>query len=109
MVIRADSATEALPTHGIPLGIFADSEYEWASLTLGVGDVLFLYSDGLNEARGRDGSFYGQERLRSLMKGLRRLPTEEISAGIRKSFDAWCGAAQNSDDFTYVLLKRVSG
>ncbi len=52
---------------GLPLGIMADEVYETAEEFLPLGGTLFLYTDGVNEAKNRQGTFYGTDRLEQLL------------------------------------------
>ncbi|HEX9778348.1 MAG TPA: SpoIIE family protein phosphatase [Geopsychrobacteraceae bacterium] len=47
---RGSGAVEELLPRGLPLGIFAGEGFQEGSLTLGSGDALVLYSDGLVDA-----------------------------------------------------------
>lgn len=48
--------------HGPLVGILRDATFTDSEVTLGSGDALVLFTDGVTEGRGR-GLFYGNERL----------------------------------------------
>jgi serine phosphatase RsbU (regulator of sigma subunit) len=50
------------PVYGPPLGTF-DFEYQEAVSTFRPDEVLLLYTDGLTEARGADGTLFGEDRV----------------------------------------------
>lgn len=52
---------------GTILGFSADVSYTATELLLAPADTLFLYTDGVTEAR-RDGELFGEERLMSLLR-----------------------------------------
>src|SRR5580700_11826732 len=52
---------------GLPLGMFRESEFSATRAQLEVGDTLFLYTDGLSEARHEDDE-YGVERVLTLVR-----------------------------------------
>lgn len=56
-------ATQRLDPTGLPLGLFCDSEYTVRHLSLGAGESLVLYSDGITEAQNPAGDEYKEERL----------------------------------------------
>lgn len=61
------------------LGALPDLTYEEHRVELEAGDLLLLYADGVIEAR-RDEELYGEERLRTLVRGFwntsaSRIPT----------------------------------
>ena len=67
-MIRTDGTCEfLLSPDGTLIGILPSSEFPQTDVTLGPGDMLLLYTDGLTEARvvgGRD--FYGPDALQTL-------------------------------------------
>ena len=68
LVLRADGAADFLPTPGgLLVGILPSAHFVTATATLGPGDTLLLYTDGLTEARtGEDRTaLFGDEALRS--------------------------------------------
>ena len=58
------------------LGAFEDSEFRETLVTLGPGDTLILYSDGVTEAR-RGSELFGEERLIDAVRRLRPVATPE--------------------------------
>jgi sigma-B regulation protein RsbU (phosphoserine phosphatase) len=51
LLLRADGTATHHPTRGRLVGVFPDSRYTNTSVTLGPGDTLLLYTDGITEAR----------------------------------------------------------
>jgi GAF domain-containing protein len=68
-VVRTDGTITSLSRTGPPAGAFRGVQFGLAETRLGVGDLLFLYSDGLTEAR-RGAELYGEERLFALLANL---------------------------------------
>lgn len=68
LVLRADGTAAYLPTPGgLLVGIMPDAPFSTVATTLGPGDTLLLYTDGLTEARTGESrkSLYGEEALLS--------------------------------------------
>jgi sigma-B regulation protein RsbU (phosphoserine phosphatase) len=63
LLIESDGTTRELETHNTVLGIFPDSTFEDEEVRLQPGFTLFLYTDGLIEARRPGGDQFGIERL----------------------------------------------
>jgi serine phosphatase RsbU (regulator of sigma subunit) len=61
-VVRADGRVEVLEGDGLPLGLFGGAEPNRQELELDDGDLLFLYTDGVTEARNADQEYF-DERL----------------------------------------------
>ncbi|MFJ3831229.1 PP2C family protein-serine/threonine phosphatase [Streptomyces sp. NPDC090046] len=68
LVLRADGTADFLPTPGgLLVGILPTATFAPATATLGPGDTMLLYTDGLTEARTgeRRTDLYGDEALRA--------------------------------------------
>ena len=63
LIVRTDGTVEPITSHGMLVGAFPGTSYETATTTLHPGDLVFLYTDGITEAR-RDGQFFGHKRLK---------------------------------------------
>jgi phosphoserine phosphatase RsbU/P len=95
-----------LESTGIPLGLFHEANSPAAHLQLESGDTLFLYTDGLSEARHHDDE-YGVDRLTELMRKHRRLcPTELVSACLN-DLAAFTGTTPRTDDLTLLALQHT--
>src|SRR5439155_27172481 len=63
--IHADGAAPKDST-GVPLGMFCSARFDVHRLTLAQGDSVFLYTDGLTEARNPARHEYGRRRMHAL-------------------------------------------
>ena len=102
-----DGSVESLelPGSGMPLGIDSVEAYSATTLELEPGDVLVLHSDGLIDARDRNRSRFGMERLTrtvSEIAGGAPLVGEALLEAVAKHSD---GVAP-FDDLTVVCLGR---
>ncbi len=75
-VVRADGV-EPLGGTGPILGAFAQVTYEQRAIPLANRDMLFLYTDGLTEAR-RGSDQYGEERLFELLETVAGRPVATV-------------------------------
>lgn len=51
----------------MPLGIIDDYEYELSTITLGPGERLVMYTDGINEAPDAKGQLFGIPTLEKML------------------------------------------
>ncbi len=102
---RADGRIEELPSIDLPLGMFERTEYGHADFRLERGDTLLLYTDGLVESSGRDGEFFGLERLRGLLDRERDEP-EDVTEAIYRAIGAWQDLDLLDDDVTFLAAMR---
>jgi sigma-B regulation protein RsbU (phosphoserine phosphatase) len=79
-----------------------------AKVTLGPGDTLILYTDGLVEAIGPDGrTQFGVAALERALGGERTaLPLPECAAAVCADVQAFTGKPELQDDQTMLLLRR---
>jgi len=91
---------------GLPLGIMEGVKYRQATIKLAAGDVLAMYTDGINEAMNPKGQQYTIERIRGHVKsGGPHLQT--IGEAIVNEVQAHIGTGSQTDDMCLVLLRRT--
>lgn len=94
-----------LATTGPPLGALESASFGEAEASVEGGDILFLYTDGLTEARDPNG-MYGDPRLCDVLsavdgEGAEQL-VERVIADVMSFTDG-----QLSDDMAILAMKRV--
>jgi len=70
------------------------------------GDMLVMYTDGVNEAVNNDFEEYGEPRLKETLGMLQGLNCQETINGILASVKAFTDGAPQSDDITLLSIKR---
>ncbi len=94
---------------GLGLGILRRGGYERhinnQFYDYGPGDVMVLYTDGIVEARGTDGSEFGEERLKALLERCYYLEAHEIKAIIMADFNQFTAGCPVHDDQTMLVIK----
>jgi len=90
---------------GVPLGMFASTEYDVCQLQLDPGDKLFLYTDGLTEVFNSAGVEFGLERVRSLAT---RHTADHPEAMLTACLDeiSSFSPTKRTDDLTMLVLHR---
>ncbi len=85
LIVHADrSCTYLEERPGPPLALSPGRHYESSSTTLGVGDRVLIFTDGLVERR-REHLNIGLERLASQARGLSALPVQDFVDGLAAS------------------------
>ncbi|MCL6471436.1 MAG: SpoIIE family protein phosphatase [Firmicutes bacterium] len=77
IVKRAENGTDVLAEHSPVIGAFAGMKYTDSATKLARHDILFLYTDGLIEAR-RDHELFTEKRLIDFIGGLRDVSAREL-------------------------------
>ena len=89
----------------LPLGMFLEGDFTATGLQLEAGDTLFLYSDGLSEARGA-GAEYGVDRItRFVHQQAGRSPAELIAACL-DDLRTFTDGGPRLDDLTLLAIQR---
>jgi sigma-B regulation protein RsbU (phosphoserine phosphatase) len=102
---HASGAYERLDRGGIPFGVHPEARYEAGSAVLGPGDLLFLFTDGLVEARNPSGTEYGDERIVDALAGLRDADAEGTIRTMLAELDRFVAGTHQHDDITLLALR----
>ena len=86
------------------VGAFEDMVYQDGYDTLQSGDMLLLYTDGVTEARNRDGAFFGEDGLRQMVSREAQLGFEGLCDRLIESLRGFAGHALD-DDVALVALQ----
>jgi len=87
------------PHRNIVLGINADAKFVEEKMQLSSGDHLFLYTDGITEAKNVKSKFYGEDRLLNVMRKAKDNPQDNINI-VFKDVRKFSKNASQSDDIT---------
>jgi serine phosphatase RsbU (regulator of sigma subunit) len=98
---RADGTLETLSPWGLPLGVASTDDYHEGSVTLGEGDLLIIYSDGLSEAR--PDLFRDQAALAAQIR-----QHERASETAQRLVELATSAGPLPDDLTVVAVRRAT-
>lgn len=104
--LKHTGKAERLTRTSMALGVLEGEEVEERRIKLKQGDVLLLYTDGLNEAFSPDGDIFGEERIIAALQAGRDKSAERILQGIESDLGQFVGDEAQSDDLTMLLLKR---
>ncbi len=104
---RKDGEIERLDArHGPIIGAMEDLQYGEDRLVLGSGDLLYLYTDGINEAMNIERELYGEPRLLDTLEALPVDAGAEVAVqGTVDPVWAYQGDAPQADDVTVLALR----
>jgi len=90
---------------GIPIGVMPDYAYGELCLKLQPGDRLYLYSDGMLEAKNSRRELFGQTQWMKILEQTRGEPLSESLEKIVRETEAWCKPALPGDDITILACE----
>jgi sigma-B regulation protein RsbU (phosphoserine phosphatase) len=107
MLLR-DGKITYLDKGGMILGVMKTViPYESGEIALQKNDALFLYTDGVSEAKNDEDQEYSEERLERYIKSVPDLPAGDLVNGILEDVHSFVREFNQSDDITLVVLKHV--
>lgn len=106
LICRADGTIDRIETAGFPAGVMAEVTLPSQSIHMEKGDVLFLYSDGVSEARNAEHMEFGEHRLIETLRSMRTDSAEDIVSNVIHAVSSHVGDADPHDDITLSVLKR---
>jgi serine phosphatase RsbU (regulator of sigma subunit) len=104
-VVGADGNVRPLAATGPILGAFADMKFEQRETCLALEELLFLYTDGLTEAR-RDGEMYGEARLFDFLGATDGRRADELISNVLADVLHFSGNMLR-DDLAIMAIRRV--
>jgi phosphoserine phosphatase RsbU/P len=107
MLLRAGGTLERLEAGGLPLAVMSGWKYEEGCVTLGPGDVLLLYSDGVSEAEDRRQRLFGEEAVERALRELAPLPAAEAVDRLLRTVERFAVGTPQADDQTVVVVKSL--
>lgn len=105
---HSTQAIKSIKSCHLPLGVVGNAQFndEFTEYCMGIGDRLFLWSDGILESRNEHGEMYGEERL--LANFTKGITQDSLFDAIKKSVNEFVGDSGHDDDTTMIELKMVA-
>ena len=96
---------DTLKSHGLPIGMLAQSKYMTQVRPFPNGSTVVLYSDGITEAENEAEEEFGSDRLENLLQP--PCTSAELRDRIAAAVDAFVGSAPQHDDQTLVIARSL--
>ena len=95
-----------LEATGVPIGMFCEGRYTTRQVRLVPGETLFLYTDGVSEARSYADEEYGENRLVEFLMWQSQLPPEALIRACLDDLNAFRSGQSLLDDLTVMAIQR---
>ena len=106
VLIRKNQAPEWLKLpEGFILGPLMNTAYKNDRMVLNPGDLLLLYTDGVNEAMNEERIIYSDERLIGTVADRKSDSAEQLVSLVMESVKRYSGEQPQSDDITILALR----
>lgn len=105
VMVTADGARFPEEKSCFVLAGMEDMPYKKHQVTLGSGDKIFLYTDGVTEAEKSDHEQYGDDRLLARIDASKDKSPQEIIKDVRDDIDEFVESAEQFDDITMMCIR----
>ncbi len=106
LLARQGGGIERLPATALAMGVLAETPFESGEVTLGPGDRLLLYTDGVTEAENARGEEFGESRLLAFLDAHRSDSDRGLLDGVVASVLLYGAGIKPRDDMTLMVLGR---
>lgn len=89
----------------VPLGTGGGMAFVEARTQLASGELLYLFTDGVNEAMNPDYTEFGDARLQALVLDMQTAPVQQLTEGTLAAVRVHADGAEQSDDITVLALR----
>jgi sigma-B regulation protein RsbU (phosphoserine phosphatase) len=91
---------------GMPPGLLDPSvEYETQKITIGPGDSVLFFTDGISDAFSMDGESFGIERLQVVCEAYRESPPPELLGHVFSEIEVFAQGRAQHDDMAAALFR----
>ena len=91
--------------YNLPVGALSDWTYQEQHWQLQPGDTLFLYTDGLSEAKNTDNKQFGRKYVCQLVNEHRTDTAQQLVEFMKDRVHRHAGGAEQSDDITLLAIR----
>lgn len=101
----SDKQIEKFTLKGAPLGFVNHFPYMIKKISLNLGDVLLISSDGLTELFNDKNEMIDEQKIISLFKSNAQESADKIISSIKVLINDWSRKSEPKDDITIIVVK----
>lgn len=107
-ILKDNGEVTELPAAEDPMvGAYEGFKYHDASMKLGQGDMLLMYSEGVTGAVNVNKEPFGESRLKEALGKKMSKNCQETTNAVNADISAFTEGAEQSDDITVIALKKL--
>jgi hypothetical protein len=104
LLLRHEGAMERLDATATVLGAFREWEGSVVETRIEPGDIVTMYTDGITEARGKNGEEFGEARLLSALRENQNLEAASLLEKVEQIVEEF-RAGKRHDDLTMIIAR----
>jgi phosphoserine phosphatase RsbU/P len=105
LLLRRGESLRALDSNALPVGLLEEAEYAAETVQLQPGDRLVIYTDGVSEAQNSDGGFFGDRRVRDILRAHETADYSTLFRALDDALTAFTSGAVQKDDITLLVVQ----
>jgi phosphoserine phosphatase RsbU/P len=99
---------ENIEATGLPLGLFDEAEYDEFQFRMKPGEMFVFFSDGILDARNRNGELFGRHRMEKIIAECTDKPADCVVDSLFKAVAEHSAGVETFDDQTVVAIRVKS-
>lgn len=106
-LLRNNGKVETLTSRYLPLGVLSNEQFndDLTEFPMAEGDRLFLWSDGILEARNQNGEMFGEQRLRHIFDHAHA--ELDVFEQIQQQLAQFTAGSERDDDTTLIEVRML--
>ena len=88
-----------------PIGLWPELEFEGEELDSISGKLLFIYTDGLNEAENHAQEQFGDDRLQQMLRQMKSYTAKQVVDTFSQTVQSHRNGAEPNDDLTMLAVR----
>ncbi|EDL59993.1 SpoIIE family protein phosphatase [Gimesia maris] len=110
MILKPDGTLDEFPEEsiGVPIGVMEGFPFEVVERDLAPGEIVVLFTDGVDEAMNPEGELYTLDRMREFIKNNRDKNAAELGQALLADVRRHANGRPQNDDITIMTFGRVS-
>jgi sigma-B regulation protein RsbU (phosphoserine phosphatase) len=104
-----DGKNHVIEATGLPLGLFDDADYDEFRFKMKPGDMFVFFSDGILDARSRNGELFGRGRVEQIVADCAGRSADCVVETLFKAAAEHSAGVEAFDDQTVVAIKVKDG
>ena len=107
MILKTDGLIEEFDEEsvGLPIGVMEDYPFEVVERPIGAGEIIVIFTDGVDEAMNPAGDLYTLERMRNFLQAGSR-QADELGRSLLADVCTFADGRDQNDDITIMTFGR---
>jgi len=100
---------EVIEATGLPLGLFDEADYDEFKFPMKPGDMFVFFSDGILDARNREGHLFGRGRVEKIVAECAKKSADCVVNSLFDAVAEFSAGVETFDDQTVVAIRVRTG